>query len=247
MKQIRLIFDWEERTSSGTHKWLSRLIVAGLFAFILSFFNVPMTSVRSEVADGVTAFQLGNEGMGRSLAQIAEEQGPFPGRLEVADGVVEGSGSMWDKLMAGRWALYEPSLKELEAAVGSGFEGVSPRGVRTFPDRVRGPVATVDGAETARLVPRLIAYDGETSDWFPERLPEFSMPEEGPGAPDVSRFLLSLRADGTVDHSISLGGNVTPIGVALEDWLRGVRFREGEDGRWLGLRVEFVNEEEDGF
>lgn len=246
MKRSDLIFDWDEMRSSSAHKWLSRIIVTAFFTFVLGFFNVRMKAVRARVADGVTAFQFRDEGMGRSLGQIAEEQGPFPGRLELADGTLEGSGGMWESIGTERLSLYEPRLKELEATVGPGSETVSPHGLRTFPDQVRRPAAAVENAETALLVPRLIPYDGETSDWLPGRLPEFGIPEAGLGAPDTSRFLLGLRADGTVEHCISLGGTQTPIGVALEDWLRGVRFEEGEDGRWLGLRVEFVNGEDDG-
>jgi hypothetical protein len=241
-----LVFEWGKRRSSVIHNWLAWIMATGIFTFFLGFFNVRMDPVRAEVSESVAVFQFTDQGMGRSLAQIAEEQGPFPGRLELAGDAVVGSGEVLETFDVASSTDYEPGLREFQALVGSGGDSLSQRGVLVFPNRERRDPSSAAAPAPTRLVPKLIPYERETSAWLPEVFPEFQMPDDGAGTLESSRFVLALRADGSVEHCLSVGGTVTAVTQAVEEWLRRVRFQAGEEGRWLGLRVEFINRDGDG-
>lgn len=61
------------------------------------------------------------------------------------------------------------------------------------------------------------------------------------------RFVLNLRADGTVLECLSLSGGSEEGLAAMIAWLRSLKFQESEEAeRWMGLRIEFLNERKHG-
>ncbi len=97
------------------------------------------------------------------------------------------------------------------------------------------------------MFPVLIPYSKEALEWLPETLPPFQPPGDDTVLSSSWRFVLNLRADGSVAQCFSLSGGDDPALVAMIDWLEGLRFAaSGDESRWMGLRMEFLNERGDG-
>ncbi|QTN30877.1 hypothetical protein HZ994_00560 [Akkermansiaceae bacterium] len=206
-----------------------------------------IVSPTQERSSSASVLLFKDDEVGRSWNLQAEEGGPFPGRMEL-----EGFGGRLDGFgVEGSlgWSDYQSELRSIGDEGGIAPERIAAKGGRVFPS-LGGSGDGHDAAPPAvagmKKVPRLIPYDSASLAWMPDRLPAFVMPE---GTEKVSaswRFTVNLRADGSVRESISLGGGDDAGQAAMEDWLLGVRFKEGAGDRWLGLRVEFVNIPGDG-
>jgi hypothetical protein len=97
------------------------------------------------------------------------------------------------------------------------------------------------------LRPLLIPYTKESEQWLPSKFPAFQMEtDEKIGSADW-RFILSLRKDGSVMECFSLsGGDENGLEVMIA-WLKSLRFQEAvEQERWMGLRIEFINQRNHG-
>jgi hypothetical protein len=245
MRKHPLIFDWSKSEASRRDKLYSVTIVGLLFALAMGMIELKLPSHRTDAEAQGTLIRLADKEMAKSWALVAEENGPFPGRLETEgdyEGLLfdKGQGLAW-------WTDYEPRLRPLREDPGVARVDITPKGKREFP-----MVATGDAARTAADpgtvsspgAPVLIPYHAAALDWLPETLPDFGLPGTAERTTDALRFLVSLREDGSVAELIPLAGAADPAQAAVEGWLRGIRFRDGDGERWFGLRVDFENRRE---
>lgn len=240
MTKGELIYDWRKSEGSFRDKLASFVIVTVIFTILFVTVRIVYSAARIERPGSASILRFKNDDLGRFWMLQAEEEGPFPGRLKFGE---DGGG-----LSAGgivEWNGYRSELRPMDEGDGYSREDLAPAGTRVFPSRKK-PDLVPPVVKKIRQHPILMPYDPEALAWMPEDLPDFAMPEGGGVVPGSWRFALNLGEDGTVRESISLGGGDDAGQAAMETWLRGVRFKAGAGDRWLGLRVEFVNQPDHG-
>jgi hypothetical protein len=247
MTKVDLIFDWRKSESSFRDKLIAFVLVAVVAAAIFGTVGIRFASPLDKRSESASILRFRDDDLGRSWLLQAEEDGPFPGRLELdrygsrlATEVLEGEIS---------WSDYQSELRDIGAEEAHSQERVASKGMRMFPPRSRAaaePEAEPTVLRKLSQTPVLTPYDASALAWMPQDLPNFLMPEGVESVSTRLRFAVNLREDGSVRESISLGGGDDPLQAAIEEWLRGVRFKLGSGDRWLGLRVEFMNQPEDG-
>lgn len=247
MTKAELIFDWHRSESSLRVKIICFVLVTIFFTAILSTIRIRVPTVESSRSQSASVIRFRDDELGRFWMLQAEENGPFPGRLELDNykGKV-GTGGV-DGMVS--WSDYRSELRQISGVQADGSEMLAAKGARVFPrrDGSRGkPDAGVAMPRKIGRVPILIPYDPAAIGWIPAEFPEFNQPEDAEAFPAMWRFVLNLREDGTVRESISLDGGDDAGQKAMRDWLLGVTFKEGSGDRWLGLRVEFVNKSDHG-
>lgn len=247
MTKSDLIFDWQKTEGSFRDKIIPFMIVTVIFTVLLGVLEVHVVSPANGRSASASILRFGDDKLGRSWRLLAEEDGPFPGRLKLdSNGISEDAGGS-DGAFA--WNDYRSELRSIADEGSFEHEKIAPKGVRVFPTRDR-PAGTEVAAppKPAHIVriPVLIPYDSSALAWMPDEFPFFAMPEGAEKAPATWRFAVNLREDGTVRESISLAGGDDAGQVAMEGWLHGVRFKQGSGDRWLGLRVEFLNRPDNG-
>ncbi len=247
MTRSDLIYDWKKSESSFRDKLASYVIVAVLFAAAFGFFHIPYSATRNERPASASILRFRENALGDFWMLQAEENGPFPGRLGVdADREILSAAGLAG---GGAWNTYKVRLRGLAGEGQDPDDALAVAGKRVFPSRIKlgeGQRPAAPGPGTFRQRPILIPFDAAALARLPDELPDFVMPEGELSAPATWRFTINLDAKGAVRESISLGGGDDAGQAAMEAWLRGVRFKEGEGNRWIGLRVEFVNQSENG-
>lgn len=239
MTKHPLIFDWSKSEASRKDKLYSVIIVGLLFTLLMGMIELNLPSQRSDSAVQGTIIRLMDEEMAKSWALEAEENGPFPGRLET-QGDYKGITLAGEEGLAW-WTDYEVKLRPIRKENGVASVGIIPKGKREF------PLIDVDTpGENPRAVslpiePILVPYHTAALEWLPEELPNLDLPGVAERTTDSLRFLVKLREDGSLAELIPLAGAADPIQQALESWLRGLRFKAGFGERWFGLRVDFEN------
>ena len=240
-----LIYDWRKPEASFRDKLAAYAIVSVVFMACFGAFQVRYSAPRNDRSGSATILRFRDDELGRYWMLQAEEGGPFPGRLEFgghrASLAAVGMGEAED------WNDYGSELRVIAEEEGYSREDLAPKGTRVFPSRVKAD-ATPPMPTPKRLSqkPILIPFDSEALSWLPDELPDFRKPEGAGTSSAPWRFTLNLGEDGSVREAISIGGGDDAGQAAMEDWLHGVRFKPGEGDRWLGLRVEFVNQPENG-
>jgi hypothetical protein len=244
MTKDDLIFDWKESESRGRDKLFAFFVVALLFAGFAGWVETGLPAYRNTPAEAAALIRFADGGMARSWLLEAEESGPFPGRLQLDDkGVAE---MVFDGGRLDAWTDYRGSMRPLPGGEAVGRVQITPKGKRVFPPIPGVPAGMVIPPRgEIRRIPILIPYDRFALGWMPEDLPAFTPAAGADIPPDSLRFAMSLRKDGSVVEAIPLAGGEDPGQEAIRRWLLGVRFEEGADERWFGLRVEFVNRRED--
>ncbi len=246
MMKEDLIFDWKKSESLGRDKLLAFVVVALLFAVFAGAFDLRQPALRDSPAPGAGLILFSDEGMARAWLLEAEENGPFPGRLEVdkeGDMAVFLDGGNLDTLKDYRMTMR--NLPEKEPVVRAEITQKGKRVIPAIQETPAGHLPEVSATGETRRIPVLIPYDKAAQQWLPEKMPNFEMPAGAEIAPDSLRFAMSLREHGSVAELIPLAGGDDPAQKAMESWLRGLRFKEGTGERWFGLRVDFVNRRED--
>jgi len=247
MTKGELVFDWKKSESLGRDKVASVLIVVTFFTIFFGLVDLRLPPFRSEPVEEAGLIRFADRDMARSWLLEAEEKGPFPGRLEVDDALslpaFSGGG-------LSSWNDYRVRLKPLNKEAELGRLEIASKGTRVFPE-IPSVAERLPEDVPQRLTMRrkltLTSYDTEALKWMPgAELPEFEVPEGVESVPDSLRFTLSIRQNGTVSELIPLAGGADPLQDAVMRWLRSVRFGEGADERWIGLRVDFVNGRENG-
>lgn len=242
-----LVFQWQVSESHSGYKIIASLLVVIIFTVIFAVVDVRLDRTRVPNLESATVLHFGNDDIGRVWRQRAEEGGPFPGRLEIngsagLPGLYQGIDS--DGISG--WSGYEVPLRGFQTDVESLSEVFLQKGQRYFPERVVisvGDLTKLQVAAKAVRRPILTPFDSDALEWMPEELPEFDMEVEAGMLVSASwRFMLRLRPDGSVDQCVSLSGGADAGLLETGDWLRGLHFKPGDGERWLGLRVEFVNQ-----
>jgi hypothetical protein len=247
MIKDELVFDWKQSESQGKSKIIAFLLVTVLFTVLVSLLDLRLSPFRNESFVGAELIRFDEEEMARSWLLEAEERGPFPGRLEVVDelSLLAFSGGGLSS-----WNDYSVRLRSLHEEQGVARMEIATKGARVFP-AIPSPSTDVlvDIPQNSTMRRKLILtpYDADALKWMPSKgLPEFQVPAGVESMPDALRFVVSVRDDGTVAESISLGGGADPLQDAVEVWLRSIRFGRGAGERWIGLRVDFVNGRKNG-
>ena len=247
MTKADLIFDWRKSEGSFRDKLLSFVVVSVAFAAIYGTVGIRFASPRDERSGSASILRYRDDDLGRSWTLQAEEDGPFPGRLELEGyETALGAGALEGRIS---WHDYRSELRQIGVGELNSKERISSKGARVFPSRDsarESPPADPPALRKLAQAPVLTTYDATALAWMPEKLPEFSKPEGMEMVSSTWRFAVNLREDGTVRESISLGGGDDGGQAFMEQWLRGVRFKAGIGDRWLGLHVDFINLPGDG-
>jgi len=251
MNKGNLIFDWKTPDSHPLGKIVAVVVIALVFLVFGSLFTVRFTSPEVSSTQAASVLFFPDQEMGRLWLMKAEEEGPFPGRLEIA-GLRESLDLIGSDNLEGlaAWNEYSISLKGMSAPDVGIQDGVSTKGVRYFPSRKSNVLPpsekSLEAADIA-LMPVLIPYSDEAVEWLPDQLPDFQMPLEERVASASWRFVINLRSNGSVAQCLSLSGGDEVSLKSTIDWLESLRFEKSEkESRWMGLRIEFLNKAVDG-
>lgn len=244
MTKEDLIFDWKKTEGQPVGKVIGFVIVGLIFTVFVGSIDLKLSPFRSDTFERASVIRFTDEGMARSLLLEAEEKGPFPGRLQVDYGLLNPLAG--EEIGIGLWNDYVSQPIPLAEDGGLDRVEIASKGRREFP-----VIPAIDPAASPEVraigrVPVLAPYGGDALGWMPETLPEFDPSAGAEAISGLWRFLVSLRADGTVGEAISLGGGEEAGLAEIEGWLRSVRFKPGAGERWLGLRVDFVNRRDHG-
>lgn len=241
-----LIYSWDGSTSHLGRNLLSFLIVAVIFTFFLGAVNVRFEVASPSQIESASILNFDDGQMGRYWRLKAEEDGPFPGRLELQSDHESSAGiGFFSMAGSGDWSDYEIKLAPIEVTVGILNKELAQKGKRFFPNHRFSKLEVVDEKpdlnQVHKKVPILVPFDRSALAWMPDKLPEFHLEIANSASPAAWRFLLSLRPDGSVDQCISLGGEDESSNSRMVGWLQNIRFKRDDGERWLGVRVEFVN------
>lgn len=247
MTKDDLIFDWNKSESRRRDKLFAFIVVSLLSAAFAGLIELRLPVLRSISGQGAELIRFADKDMARSWLLEAEENGPFPGRLQI--GEEAGEAIFLDGGSLDAWTDYRASMRPLPEEETVGRVQITPKGNRVFPaipSVASDTMVDISPLREVRRIPILIPYDRGAIEWMPEDVPDLALPAVVEIAPDSLRFAMSLREDGSVSEAIPLAGGEDSAQEALERWLRGLRFKKGTGERWFGLRVEFVNRREDG-
>jgi|AntRauTorckE6833_2_1112554.scaffolds.fasta_scaffold04632_6 hypothetical protein len=251
MNKDELIFDWKNVEAHPLGKLVAVVVIGLVFAMFASLFTIRFGSPEAASPKSASVLFFPDQKTGRIWLMKAEEEGPFPGGLEIA-GLRESMDLIGSDTLGGlgAWNEYSISLKQMKFSDNIVADQVSSKGLRFFPQRVRNGEILPEGSapvSEAVLKPVLIPYTDEAVKWLPDELPVFDMPAEERVASASWRFVLNLRSNGSVAQCLSLSGGNEASLKSMIDWLESLRFEKSEqDSRWMGLRVEFLNEADDG-
>ncbi len=249
MNKNDLIFDWSDKEAHRGWKGAAVLIVALGFGFFLSLLHIEFDFREVSSVKSASVLYLPDQGEGQTWRIKAEEEGPFPGRLEISgmDDPFEGFGA-GEINEDDSWNPYKTSMRSLEMDSLKSMHRISVQGQRYLPKIYKSTGVVKDHQKTeVVLKPLLIPYTKESEKWLPTQFPPFLMEMKGNLDSSEWRFVLNLSADGKVKECLSLSGG-DEVGLAeITEWLRGLRFQEvADEERWMGLRVEILNEKSHG-
>lgn len=249
MNKKDLIFDWSEVESHRGWKGASILIAVLGLGFFLSVIHVDLNFSELASVKSASVLYLPDYEEGRTWRMKAEEEGPFPGRLEITgeDDVLEGFGSgVFGE--GDSWNAYEIKMRPLEMDPAETTERIAAQGQRYLPKIFKAPQVVSDPKNTeVGLKPLLIPYTKESEKWMPTEFPKFHFETKGEIDASGWRFVIHLNAEGRVKECMALNGGDDEGLAEITSWLKGLQFgKAAEEERWLGLRVEFLNERKDG-
>jgi hypothetical protein len=249
MNKNDLIFDWSSVEAHRGWKGAAVLIVTLIFGFFISLVNVEFDSKEVVSVKSASVLYLPDHEEGRIWRMKAEEEGPFPGRLEIS-----GMDDPFEELASGvlnkddSWNLYKTSMRPLEMESVKSMHRISVQGQRYLPKIFKSTGVVIDQQKSEVLLkPLLIPYTKESEKWLPTEYPPFRMEMKEEMDSSEWRFVLNLSADGKVKECLSLSGG-DEVGLAeITEWLKGLLFQEVADQeRWMGLRIEILNERSHG-
>lgn len=241
-----LVFRWQISESHVGFKVIAIVVVVIIFTVGFGTLDVHLRPLASPSLESAMILQFNDDDLGRMLTLIAEEKGPFPGRLEIngAGNLPEMDQGMGFVGVSG-WSSYSATLRDFQSTVGDSSDFLVEKGRRYFPQRVKIIDEKLefggDAVQSTRK-PIITPFDDEAMSLMPELVPDFEIPVNGGDLLSASwRFMLRLRPDGSVSDCVSLSGGDDAGLEETTEWLKGLRFKPGEGERWLGLRVEFLN------
>lgn len=245
MNKNDLIFDWSEVETHRGWKGVSILIAALGVVIFLSVIHVEFDFKQVASVKSASVLYLPDHEEGRAWLMKANEEGPFPGGLEISgmDDPFEGFGrSSFNE--DDSWNPYEISMHPLEVDSLQSTRRISVQGTRYLP-RIFKSANEAKGQQTdgLELKPVLIPYTKESEKWLPAELPPFHMERKAEMKTTEWRFVLNLGEDGRVMECLWLSGGDEIGSAEISTWLKGVQFQKAAEAeRWMGLRVELLNE-----
>lgn len=240
------IFSWRAPRSAAVFPAISLLLPAGLFAVVMTSLRVRVETPDPWLAQNASIILATQTPGGLDLIRFAKEDGPFPAPLEWEDSVTLPDGQdSFLRALRGSPKAWKPELKPLpESGV---FPSVS---LAEKKEMVFAPLPSARrkvNFPPVTTAPQLVALGGISSEEFPAELPRLDLPVDQTLLSETWRFLVRLRADGSVIDAISLAGG-DPDGsdrtARLVNWLRNVRFAGGKDRpeeRFAGVGLRFIN------
>jgi hypothetical protein len=182
MNKNNLIFDWSDVETQRGWMGVSILIAVLGLVFFLSVIHVKFDFKKVASIKSASVFYLPDHEDGRSWLIKANEEGPFPGGMEIN-------------------GMDDP-----------------------FEEFGRGSI-------------------GKDDSWTPAELPLFHLESQAEIKTTEWRFLLNLSKDGRVRECLLLSGGDDSGSTDISTWLKGLQFqKDAEAERWMGLRVELLNE-----
>ncbi|WP_411825704.1 hypothetical protein [Luteolibacter sp. AS25] len=246
-----LIFDWDTKDFHRGRKIASLAVALLLFVVCFAALQVTLPVGPERVTKTASMIEIPNNDFGKIWKMRAEEEGPFPGGsdMEDRDIVSEMLESALSDADTG-WGSYQLKPRELEDGKEVHRESYARKGTRFFPERIgQGDSSDRGKIKAAQYtkVPVLTPFNVESEGWMPSELPEYNYPVSGTTNFSLWRFMLGVRADGSVEHCIALGGEDQEVVADTVAWFRRVKFAPSEDvERWIGLSLEFENMPKDG-
>ena len=249
MNKKDLIFDWSDVEAHRGWKGVSILIAVFGLVIFLSVIHVELDFKQVASVKSASVLYLPDHEQGRAWLMKANEEGPFPGGLEISgmDDPFEGFGRV-SFSEDDSWNPYTISMHPLEADSLQSTRRISVQGKRYLPKifKSTNEVKDIQKAEL-ELKPILIPYTKESEKWLPSELPSFHMEKMGEMKTTTWRFVLNLTEDGRVRECLLLSGGEESGLAEISTWLKGVQFQKAAEAeRWMGLRVELLNERSHG-
>jgi hypothetical protein len=249
MNKNDLIFDWSNTEAHWGWKWTAVLIVALGFAFLYSLFSVQFDHKDVAPLRSASILYLSDDKESRLWRMQAEEDGPFPGGLEIS-GLNDPLNELGEASLSedDSWNSYEVSMRSLRIDSFINEHRISAQGQRVFPRNFKSVEALNEQPKTELVMrPILIPYNKESEKWLPTDLPPIHLELKEELASAEWRFVLNLRDDGSVMECLSLSGGREEGLKVITDWLQGLNFQKSdEQERWMGLRIDFLNERSHG-
>jgi hypothetical protein len=245
MNKNNLVFDWSE---VGAHRgWMgvSILIAVLGLVFFLSVIHVKFDFKQVASVKSASVFYLPDHEDGRAWIMKANEEGPFPGGMEISgmdDPFEEFGRSSFGE--DDSWNPYEISMHPLEADSLQSTRRISVQGKRYLPKIFKSEHEVKDQQTVeVELKPVLFPYTKESEKWLPAELPLFHLERQAEIKTTEWRFLLNLSKDGRVRECLLLSGGGDSGSTEISTWLKGLQFQKAAEAeRWMGLRVELLNE-----
>lgn len=247
MNKNDLIFDWSHTEVHRGWKGFSVLIAALGFGLVFSVISVQFDHRDIASVKSASVLFLPDHEEGKIWRMKAEEEGPYPGRLEIS-GLYDPLDDLGASLGDDSWNPYTVTMKPLEMDSAITAHRISAQGQRVFPRNFKSTEAAKEQPKAeVMLSPNLIPYTKQSEKWLPTELPVFRVEKMEEVAAEEWRFLLNLRADGTAIECLSLSGGDEEALAVITAWLKSLRFQKAPDAeRWMGLRIEFLNERTHG-
>jgi hypothetical protein len=216
-----------------------------LMAMMVGSVRIRMSSATTGPINKGTLTYAADDEVGRHLAQLAREGGPFPSRFDPAEWI--GAQSTEQALFqATEWSApaHVQKLARLPAEKPAAMPLVSPRMQPIRPPRSSSPLSESVVIPLV-LKPRIHPLAGLASDNLPSELPDFGEVDPVMAA-EAWRFLLYIGDTGRIQECISLTGGdeeSAKRGERIAAWLRGVSFPlpDTEIPRWFSVGVGFAN------
>lgn len=244
MNKKDLIFDWSEVEAHRGWKGASILIAALAFGFSFSMIHVDFDLREFASVKSGSVMYLTDHEEGRGWRMIAEEEGPFPGRLEISsEHDVLGNFGLGAFSEDEAWNTYEISMRALESDSVGTSQRIAVQGQRYLPRIYKSESGVAEpGKAVGGLKPVLVPYTKESEQWLPKEYPEFQVEVKGEIDASGWRFVLNVDGQGRVKECMALHGGEAEGLAEITAWLKGLEFQKAEDeDRWFGLRVEFLN------
>lgn len=239
------VFRWKPLGYPWWPKAVALFGAGFLMTMIVGSFRIRMSSATTGPMNQGTLTYAADDEVGRHLAQLAREGGPFPSRFDPAEW--NGAESTEQAVFqATEWSppAYIQELARLPAEKPAAMPLVSPRMQPIRAPRSSSPI-TESVVIPLVLKPRIHPLAGLSFDELPSDLPDFG--DVDPlMASEAWRFLLYIDDNGRIQECISLTGGDeegTKRGERIATWLRGVSFPlpETEIPRWFSVGVGFAN------
>lgn len=238
------IFRWSPRRQPLVSKIIALLFAGGFFLYLITSVRIRVVPPEKSTPRRASVIYLNDDVEGINLTLNAREGGPFPSRFDLSQWVgidkLEEAGMNLAKFQP---PLYHPQVDGILFESGIKPEDLAAKGERFFPIYRQAPISTPEMIPR-QLAPVLSALSEVSKEAFPEHFPIFEGQVDAAMAAGTWRFLLRINSAGTVVEAVSIEKGGEAGLLALEKWLRQIRFKpeKGKSFRWAAVGIEFINQ-----